>query len=114
MPASESVFQGGPLHSPDGRQLPFAQVDGERSGDLFLVDPEKNADTAWLPRCRADRSAAAMAAGMSGFSAGLRVSGEGKRQCAARCPETCHAFDPPRQRRIAADPVCGDRPRPRG
>lgn len=45
---------GGALHSPDDRQLLFAQVDGERSGDLFLVDPEKNADTAWLPRCRAD------------------------------------------------------------
>lgn len=49
--ASESVFQVGPLHSPDGRRLLFAQADGQRSGELFVADLDADADTAWPPRC---------------------------------------------------------------
>lgn len=54
VPASEAVFQVGPLHSPDGRRLLFAQADGEHSGELFLADLDAGADTAWPPRCGAD------------------------------------------------------------
>jgi Tol biopolymer transport system component len=54
VPASGAVFQVGPLQSPDGRRLLFAQADGARSGELFLADLEAGADTAWPPRCGAD------------------------------------------------------------
>lgn len=52
VPAFDDVFQVGPLLSPDGRRLLFAQRDGEqRSGELFLIDVAPNADAAWPPRC---------------------------------------------------------------
>lgn len=52
VPARTDVFQVGPLLSPDGRRLLFAQGDkGERSGEWFVIDLEKNADAAWPPRC---------------------------------------------------------------
>lgn len=54
VPASAEVFQVGPLHSPDGRRLLFAQADGARSGELFLSDLEPGADTNWPPRCGGD------------------------------------------------------------
>ncbi|MGH8025439.1 MAG: hypothetical protein ACREO0_01820 [Pseudoxanthomonas sp.] len=47
----QDVFQVGPLLSPDGKRLLFAQADGERSGELFLVDLEPGADSAWPRAC---------------------------------------------------------------
>jgi hypothetical protein len=52
--AYDSVFQVGPLHSPDGRRLLFAQADGERSGELFVTDLDRDADRSWPPRCATD------------------------------------------------------------
>ncbi len=54
VPACDAVFQVGPLQSPDGRRLLFAQADGAHSGEMFLADLEAGADTAWPPRCGAD------------------------------------------------------------
>jgi len=51
VPARQDVFQVGPLLSPDGKRLLFAQADGENSGELFLVDLEPGADTAWPRAC---------------------------------------------------------------
>ena len=45
-------FQVGPLLSPNGDRLLFAQRDGERSGEIFLVDLAPDADEVWPPRCR--------------------------------------------------------------
>ena len=49
------VFQVGPLLSPDGRQLLFAQADGKRSGELFLLElaasPPDERAPAWPPGC---------------------------------------------------------------
>lgn len=50
--ALEEQFQVGPLLSPDGDRLLFAQRDGERSGEIFLVDLAPGADELWPPRCR--------------------------------------------------------------
>ena len=50
--AREDVFQVGPLLSPDGKRLLFAQADDERSGELFLVDLEPGADRTWPRACR--------------------------------------------------------------
>lgn len=49
--ADDSVFQVGPLHSPDATRLLFAQRDGERSGELFVsaLTPAQASD--WPPRC---------------------------------------------------------------
>ncbi|WP_454828873.1 TolB family protein [Pseudoxanthomonas wuyuanensis] len=52
VPAHDQVFQVGPLLSPDGKRLLFAQADGEDSGELFLTDLEPGADPAWPPACR--------------------------------------------------------------
>jgi Tol biopolymer transport system component len=49
--ADMGVFQVGPLLSPSGDRLLFAQADGERSGELFLLDLERNATSDWPPRC---------------------------------------------------------------
>ncbi|GAA5069734.1 TolB family protein [Lysobacter panacisoli] len=52
VPARTDVFQVGPLLSPDGRRLLFSQADtSERSGEWFLIDLEKTADSHWPPRC---------------------------------------------------------------
>ncbi|MEH6420223.1 hypothetical protein [Pseudomonas sp. CGJS7] len=51
IPARADVFQVGPLLSPRGDRLLFAQADGERSGEFFLVDLVAGADTRWPPRC---------------------------------------------------------------
>jgi Tol biopolymer transport system component len=51
VPARADVFQVGPLLSPDAGRLLFAQADGERSGEWFLVDLRTGADTRWPPAC---------------------------------------------------------------
>lgn len=52
VPARTDVFQVGPLLSPDGRRLLFSQADkGERSGEWFLIDLDRNPDPRWPPRC---------------------------------------------------------------
>jgi hypothetical protein len=53
VPALEHVFQVGPLLSPAADRLLFAQADGKRSGELFLIDLAPGADSAWPPRCSA-------------------------------------------------------------
>lgn len=50
--ADDNEFQVGPLLSPAGDRLLFAQKDGERSGEMFLLDLADNPDQAWPPRCR--------------------------------------------------------------
>ena len=52
VPAFEEQFQVGPLLSPSGDRLLFAQRDGERSGEIFLLDLAPNADKLWPPQCR--------------------------------------------------------------
>lgn len=52
VPARGDVFQVGPLLSPDGKRLLFAQADGERSGELFLAELEPGADHGWPRACR--------------------------------------------------------------
>lgn len=52
IPALAEHFQVGPLLSPNGDRLLFAQRDGERSGEIFLVDLARGADEVWPPRCR--------------------------------------------------------------
>jgi len=51
------VFQVGPLISPDGRRLLFAQANGERSGELFLLDLAANPNRSWPPDCREAKAA---------------------------------------------------------
>lgn len=50
--AREDVFQVGPLLSPNADQLLFAQADGARSGEWFVVDLRADADRRWPPVCR--------------------------------------------------------------
>lgn len=52
VPARDDVFQVGPLLSPDARRLLFAQADGDRSGEFFVVDLHSAAGTQWPPVCR--------------------------------------------------------------
>jgi Tol biopolymer transport system component len=49
--AREDVFQVGPLISPKGDRLLFAQAHDDDSGEFFVVDLEANADHRWPPRC---------------------------------------------------------------
>lgn len=51
VPARADVFQVGPLLSPDGGRLLFAQADGERSGEWFVVDLRAGANRRWPPAC---------------------------------------------------------------
>lgn len=51
LPAREDVFQVGPLFSPKGDRVLFAQADGKRSGELFVADLRSNPDRAWPPAC---------------------------------------------------------------
>lgn len=51
VPARDDVFQVGPLLSPDGKRLLFAQADGAVSGEFFLADLAPGADPAWPPAC---------------------------------------------------------------
>lgn len=52
VPARGDVFQVGPLLSPTGDRLLFAQADGEQSGEFFLVDLVPNPRKDWPPNCR--------------------------------------------------------------
>lgn len=49
--ADDGVFQVGPLHSPQGDRLLFAQRDGAQSGELFVSDLSGHVETGWPPRC---------------------------------------------------------------
>lgn len=49
--ARADVFQVGPLLSPRGDRLLFAQADGERSGEFFVIDLKPGADRSWPPAC---------------------------------------------------------------
>jgi Tol biopolymer transport system component len=49
--ADDSVFQVGPLQSPDADRVLFAQRDGARSGEFFVADLRDGADSSWPPRC---------------------------------------------------------------
>jgi Tol biopolymer transport system component len=49
--ARPDVFQVGPLLSPDGRRVLFAQVEPGRSGEIFLSELEPGADRSWPPSC---------------------------------------------------------------
>ncbi|WP_309092208.1 hypothetical protein [Phenylobacterium sp.] len=51
VPAFEDQFQVGPLLSPKADRLLFAQRDGARSGEIFLVDLSATPDRAWPPAC---------------------------------------------------------------
>jgi Tol biopolymer transport system component len=51
LPGRDDAFQVGPLLSPRGERLLFAQADGERSGELFLADLVPDATEDWPPRC---------------------------------------------------------------
>lgn len=51
VPAFEDQFQVGPLLSPKADRLLFAQRDGARSGEIFLVDLSATPDPAWPPAC---------------------------------------------------------------
>lgn len=51
VPARSDVFQVGPLLSPDGKRLLFAQADGARSGEIFQIDLTAAPDPQWPPRC---------------------------------------------------------------
>jgi Tol biopolymer transport system component len=50
IPAFTKVFQVGPLLSPTADRLLFAQADGARSGELFLIDLVERPDKRW-PTC---------------------------------------------------------------
>ena len=53
VPARDDVFQVGPLLSPGGDRLLFAQAaDDARSGEWFLVDLVPEPDRRWPPGCR--------------------------------------------------------------
>lgn len=52
IPAKDDVFQVGPLLSPKGDRLLFAQRDGRDSGEMFLIDLTPDADRSWPPACR--------------------------------------------------------------
>lgn len=53
VPASPTVFQVGPLLSPDGRWLLFAQASGDRSGEIFRVALGDRPGAPWPARCGA-------------------------------------------------------------
>lgn len=47
----QDVFQVGPLVSPRGDRVLFAQADGDRSGELFVTDLLPGATREWPPAC---------------------------------------------------------------
>lgn len=61
--ARADVFQVGPLLSPRGDRLLFAQADGARSGEFFAIDLKPGADRRWPPECAAARRSPPAAAG---------------------------------------------------
>ena len=50
--AKQEEFQVGPLLSPAADRLLFAQRDGARSGEFFLLDLVAAPDPTWPPRCQ--------------------------------------------------------------
>lgn len=50
--AKQEEFQVGPLLSPMADRLLFAQREGARSGEIFLLDLSAEPDPTWPPRCR--------------------------------------------------------------
>jgi Tol biopolymer transport system component len=56
IPARANVFQVGPLLSPNADRLLFAQAEGVRSGELFLIDLAQQADARWPPCATASSS----------------------------------------------------------
>ena len=50
--ARQDVFQVGPLLSPRGDRVLFAQADGNRSGELFVTDLLPGATREWPPACK--------------------------------------------------------------
>jgi Tol biopolymer transport system component len=50
--AKDDQFQVGPLLSPKGDRLLFAQKDGVRSGEMFVLNLSADADEVWPPQCR--------------------------------------------------------------
>ncbi|MGV3730539.1 MAG: hypothetical protein ACO1NN_07235 [Sphingopyxis sp.] len=52
IPADPDQFQVGPLLSPKGDRLLFAQRHGARSGEMFLIDLVPNPDPSWPPNWR--------------------------------------------------------------
>lgn len=51
VPAKDDQFQVGPLLSPNGDRLLFAQRDGADSGEMFLIDLTPAPDRSWPPSC---------------------------------------------------------------
>ncbi len=51
VPADPDQFQVGPLLSPKGDRLLFAQRHGDRSGEMFLIDLVPEPDRSWPPDC---------------------------------------------------------------
>lgn len=51
IPADPAQFQVGPLLSPKGDRLLFAQRHGEQSGEMFLIDLVPEPDRSWPPTC---------------------------------------------------------------
>jgi Tol biopolymer transport system component len=51
VPAREAVFQVGPSLSPRGEKLLFAQADGRRSGEIFLMALKPDSAEPWPPKC---------------------------------------------------------------
>jgi hypothetical protein len=50
--ARQEEFQVGPLLSPSADRLLFAQRDGARSGEIFLLDLVDTPDPTWPPQCQ--------------------------------------------------------------
>jgi Tol biopolymer transport system component len=51
LPALPSVFQVGPLLSPRGDRVLFAQAYAQRSGEIFLLDLTSDPSKSWPPTC---------------------------------------------------------------
>jgi Tol biopolymer transport system component len=51
VPARSDVFQVGPALSPKGERLLFAQAEGTRSGEIFVIDFKTGTREEWPPRC---------------------------------------------------------------
>jgi Tol biopolymer transport system component len=51
IPAAPDVFQVGPLLSPHGDLLLFAQADGDRSGEIFQIPLAPDPVEGWPPSC---------------------------------------------------------------
>ena len=49
IPADDDIFQVGPILSPAGDRLLFAQAAGERSGEIFMLDLEGDPEKSWPP-----------------------------------------------------------------